>query len=92
MDYVSKRINVVFSSKDTEKLPNVYIRSRKCFLFLEQQSLDLVFSGVCVTQSLLYPRSPKGEGGILFYLYPSIQDIFRRIFLCNCWYLATSVI
>ena len=60
MDYVSKRINVVFSSKDTEKLLNVYIRSRKCFLFLEQQSLDLVFSGVCVTQSLLYSRSPGG--------------------------------
>ena len=30
---------------------------------------------------LLYPRSPKGEGGILFYLCPSVvQDIFRRIF------------
>jgi hypothetical protein len=28
---------------------------------------------------LLYPRSPKGEGVILFYLCPSVQDIFRRI-------------
>jgi hypothetical protein len=25
------------------------------------------------------------EGGILFYLCPSVQDIFRRIFLSNCW-------
>jgi hypothetical protein len=36
----------------------------------------------------LYPRSPKGEGGILYYLcpsvLPSVQDIFRRIFLSNC--------
>ena len=36
---------------------------------------------------LLYPRSPEGEGGILFYVcpsvFPSIQDIFRRIFLSN---------
>ena len=31
----------------------------------------------------LYPRSPEGEGGILFYLCPSVQDIFRRIFLSN---------
>jgi hypothetical protein len=36
----------------------------------------------------LYPRSPKGEGGILFYLCPSVrpssvQDIFRHIFLSN---------
>jgi hypothetical protein len=32
---------------------------------------------------ILYPRSPEGEGGILFYLCPSVQDIFRRIFLSN---------
>jgi hypothetical protein len=55
----TERINVVFSSKDTEKLLNVYIRSRKCFLFLEQQSLDLVFSGVCVTQSLIWRLWPN---------------------------------
>ena len=34
----------------------------------------------------LFLCSPKGEGGILFYLLPSIQDIFRRIFLSNCWW------
>ena len=42
----------------------------------------------------LCPHSPKGEGGILFYLCPSVrpsvllsvQDIFRRIFLSNCWW------
>jgi hypothetical protein len=43
---------------------------------------------------LLYPRSPKGEGGILFYLcpfvLPSVQDIFRRIFLSNCWWRQTG--
>jgi hypothetical protein len=36
--------------------------------------------------TLLYPRSPEWEGGILFYLCPSVcpsQDIFRRIFLSN---------
>jgi hypothetical protein len=31
---------------------------------------------------------PEGGGGILFYLcpsvLPSVQDIFRRIFLSNC--------
>ena len=26
---------------------------------------------------LLYPRSPKGEGGILFYLCPSVCPSFR---------------
>ena len=55
----------------------------------------------------LYPRSPKGEGGILFYLcpsfrpsvrpyvrpsvLPSIQDIFRRIFLSNCWWQKSDI-
>jgi hypothetical protein len=40
---------------------------------------------------LLYPRSPKGEGGILFYLCPSVQDIFHRIFLSNCWWQKSDI-
>ena len=35
---------------------------------------------------LLYPRSPKGEGGytvLPLSILPSVQDIFRRIFLSN---------
>ena len=43
----------------------------------------------------LYPRSPKGEGGILFHLcpsvLPSVQDIFRRIFLSNCWWQKSDI-
>jgi hypothetical protein len=43
----------------------------------------------------LYPHSPKGEGGILFYLcpsvLPSVQDIFRRIFLSNCWWQKSDI-
>ena len=38
-------------------------------------------------QTLIYPRSPEGGEGILFYLCPSVcpsvQDIFRRIFLSS---------
>ena len=41
--------------------------------------------------TFLYPRSPKGEGGILFYLCPSVQDIFRRIFLSNCWWQRSDI-
>ena len=41
----------------------------------------------CIQDDYLYPCFPKGEGGILFYLcpsvLPSVQDIFRRIFLSN---------
>jgi hypothetical protein len=44
---------------------------------------------------LLYPRSPNGEGDILFYLcpsvLPSVQDIFRRIFLSNCWWQKSDI-
>jgi hypothetical protein len=36
-----------------------------------------------------------GEGGILFYLcpsvLPSVQDIFRRIFLSNCWWQKSDI-
>ena len=39
----------------------------------------------------LYPHSLKGEGGILFYLCPSVQDIFRRIFLSNCWWQKSDI-
>ena len=53
--------------------------------------------------SYLYPRSPKGEGDILFYLcpsvcpsfrpsvLPSVQDIFRRNFLSNCWWQKSDI-
>ena len=44
---------------------------------------------------LLYPHSPKGGGGvILFYLCPSspsVQDIFRHIFLSNCWWQKSDI-
>ena len=46
---------------------------------------------LCLHITWLYPRSPKGEGGILFYLCPSVQDIFRRIFLSNCWWQKSDI-
>ena len=37
--------------------------------------------------TFLYPRYPKGEGVYCFTsVLPSVQDIFRRIFLSNCWW------
>ena len=46
-------------------------------------------------QCFFYPHSPKGQGGILFYLcpsvLPSIQDIFRRIFLSNYWWQKSDI-
>ena len=50
---------------------------------------------IVLKNSSLYPRSPKGEGGILFYLcpsvLPSVQDIFRHIFLSNCWWQKSDI-
>jgi hypothetical protein len=38
--------------------------------------------------AFIIPPLPEGEGGMLFYLcpsvLPSVQDIFHRIFLSNC--------
>jgi hypothetical protein len=53
----------------------------------------------------LYPRSPKGEGVYCFtsvhlsvrpsvcpsFVLPSVQDIFRRIFLSNCWWQKSDI-
>ena len=36
--------------------------------------------------TVFIPPLPEGGGGILFYVCPSVQDIFRRIFLSNCWW------
>ena len=41
-----------------------------------------VFSDVYFAHYTPAPR--RGEGGILFYLCLSVQDIFRHIFLSNC--------
>jgi hypothetical protein len=38
---------------------------------------------------LLYPQLPEGGGGytvLPLSVLPSVQDIFRRIFLSNCWW------
>jgi hypothetical protein len=40
---------------------------------------------------LLYPRFPKGEGGILLSIRPSVQDIFRRFFLSYCWWQKSDI-
>ena len=52
-----------------------------------------------MTGQWLYPRSPKGEGSILFYLClsvrpsvrPSVQDIICHIFLSNCWWQKSDI-
>ena len=43
---------------------------------------------------LLYPRSPKGKGGYTVLppsVLPSVQDIFRRIFLSDCWWQKSDI-
>ena len=41
---------------------------------------------------MLYPRSPKGERVYCFTsVLPSVQDIFRRIFLSNCWWQKSDI-
>ena len=41
---------------------------------------------------ILYPRSPKGEGVYCFtFVLPSVQDIFCRIFLSNCWWQKSDI-
>jgi hypothetical protein len=47
---------------------------------------------ISAINSIAMPPLPEGGGGILFYLcpsvrpsvLPSVQDMFRRIFLSNC--------
>ena len=63
-----------------------------CPVLLRKWALYLIVVLIC---TFLYPRSPKGEGGILFYLCSSVllsvQDIFRRIFLNNCWWQKSDI-
>jgi hypothetical protein len=44
---------------------------------------------------LFIPSLPEGGGDILFYIcpsvLPSVQDIFRRIFLSNCWWQKSDI-
>ena len=49
------------------KSPKRHLPHGFLFIYIHSPS----FMPVCL--SLLYPRSPKGEGGILFYLCPSFR-------------------
>ena len=46
--------------------------------------------------TVIIPRSPKGEGvyrftSVRLSVLPSVQDIFRRIFLSNCWWQKSDI-
>jgi hypothetical protein len=41
--------------------------------------------------NVFIPPLPEEGGGILFYLCPSVQDIFCRIFLSNCWWQKSDI-
>ena len=45
----------------------------------------------CFTSVRLFiPPFPEGGGGYTVFL-PSVQDIFRRIFLSNCWWQRSDI-
>ena len=44
-----------------------------------------------IERDIIIPPLPEGWGGILFYLCPSVQDIFRRTFLSNCWWQKSDI-
>ena len=47
---------------------------------------------IVMLQWFFYPRSPKGEGTVLpLSVLPSVQDIFHRIFLSNCWWQKSDI-
>ena len=53
------------------------------------ESWDLI--GGLTPPHFYTPAPRRGRGGILFYLCPSFQDIFRRIFLSNCWWQKSDI-
>ena len=65
-------------------------------LFLADQPIRLQYSHQI--KLLLYSRSPEGEGGILFYLCPSIRPRYfsshfsQELSMAEIWYLVTSFI
>ena len=75
-------LNQKINSCDMEYL-DTQILEFKCLIYI-LEDIDL-----------LYPRSPKVLGGILFYLCPSVrpsvQDIFSHIFLSNCWWQKSDI-
>ena len=54
--------------------------------------INIIVVFICGNWLLLYPRSPKGEGVYCFTsVRPSVQDIFRHIFLSNCWWQKSDI-
>ena len=73
---------------------NMFIRSLHCSsgdVWAYKTSLTLpLFIEVSIW--FLYPRSPKGERVYCFSsVLPSVQDIFCRIFLSNCWWQKSDI-
>ena len=69
---------------------------KKCILIVELVHVTLTKKKFTSNSYVfLYPRSPKEEWGIMFYLcpsvLPSVQDIFCRIFLSDCWWQKSDI-
>ena len=65
----------------------------KCTLniFWEGNLYILIFYFVCM---FIIPPLPKGGGGytvLPLSVLPSVQDIFRHIFLSNCWWQKSDI-
>jgi hypothetical protein len=58
-------------------------------LFILTQGSSEVLSSLYL--GLVFFHYTFGKRGILFYLCPSVQDIFRRIFLSNCWWQKSDI-
>ena len=79
---------------------DISFRYLKQFLFWYNQSHNLFFIWsedflVCLSLTLFcliaifIPPLPKG--GVGYSVLPSVQDIFRRIFLSNCWWQKSDI-
>ena len=88
----------LFSNRYCQDIP--LIIPRPCINYLKF-TVGLGFTMIwsfhqSAIQDSLYPRYPKGEGVYCFTsvrlsVLPSVQDIFRRIFLSNCWWQKSDV-
>ena len=72
--------------------PHITLDSQNIQRSLSGTSLKLM-SEICIL-SIIIPPLPEGGGGytvLPLSVLPSVQDIFRRIFLSNCWWQNSDI-
>jgi hypothetical protein len=92
ISFFNPRLDIRSKLKNHKRLHNQEEKKKKAAIECLQAVSEEVFSYFSLL-AIYYTPAPEGGGGVYCFtsVLPSVQDIFRRIFLSNCWWQTSDI-